>query len=150
MQSEMRLCALAARRVRAMCRALPQTSETSSWGHPNWKVGKKTFAVVEVYKGVPSICLAPSLGSYRVLARDPKWYVTPYVGTRGWLSRIVDDSVDWKAIEKLVRESYRENATAKILVEFDAAPRARVTKRKSAKRATPKRATPLERRSSPR
>ena len=30
-------------RLRALCLARPETSETSSWGHPNSTAGKKTF-----------------------------------------------------------------------------------------------------------
>jgi predicted DNA-binding protein (MmcQ/YjbR family) len=113
------------RKLRAICLALPETSETPSWGHPNWRTGKRTFAVLEVYRGQPSICLKPASESYRSLAKDPRWYVTPYVGHRGWLSRVVDGTLDWNEIERLVRESFREHATARALAALDGTPRAR-------------------------
>jgi predicted DNA-binding protein (MmcQ/YjbR family) len=124
------------RRLRAICLALPEVSETSSWGHPNWRTGKRTFAVLEVYRGRPSICLKPSSDGYRELAGDPRWYVTPYVGHRGWLSRIVDDTLDWSEIERLVRESFREHATARALAALDGAARSKPAARPRAKRAT--------------
>jgi predicted DNA-binding protein (MmcQ/YjbR family) len=110
------------RRLRAICLALPEVTETSSWGHPNWKVGKRIFAALEIYRGVLSICLKPSTESYRALAKDSRWYVTPYVGSRGWLSRTVDGSVDWKEIERCVRESFREHATARAIASLDTQP----------------------------
>ena len=36
-------------RLRKLCLALPETTEVPSWGHPNFKAGKKTYAVLEVY-----------------------------------------------------------------------------------------------------
>jgi len=112
------------RKLRAICLALPEVTETSSWGHPNWKAGKRIFAALEVYRGQLSICLKPSEASYRVLAKDPKWYVTPYVGSRGWLSRVVDATVDWNEIGRLTRESFREHATARATAALDGASRA--------------------------
>jgi predicted DNA-binding protein (MmcQ/YjbR family) len=39
------------RRLRQICGALPETSEVTAWGHPNFKVANKTFAAFEKYKG---------------------------------------------------------------------------------------------------
>ena len=43
------------KRLRALCLSLPETSEASSWGHPNFRAGKKTFVAFERVKGRPSI-----------------------------------------------------------------------------------------------
>lgn len=42
------------KRFRASCLRLPETSEVASWGHPNFRAGKKTFATIEWIKGRPS------------------------------------------------------------------------------------------------
>jgi len=44
-------------RLRSLCLSLPETSETASWGHPNFKAGKKTFVEMgldRAYAGSPS------------------------------------------------------------------------------------------------
>ena len=42
-------------RLRSICLSLPESSETASWGHPNFKAGKKTFVAFERVKGRASI-----------------------------------------------------------------------------------------------
>jgi hypothetical protein len=42
-------------KLREICLALPKTSETTTFGHPTFQVGTKTFTVLETYKGVFSI-----------------------------------------------------------------------------------------------
>ena len=39
-------------KLREICLALPKTSETTTFGHPTFQVGTKTFTVLETYKGV--------------------------------------------------------------------------------------------------
>jgi hypothetical protein len=36
-------------RLREMCLSFPETKEVSSWGHPNFRAGKKTFATFETF-----------------------------------------------------------------------------------------------------
>ena len=38
------------KKLRGLCLSLPETSEVGSWGHPNFRAGKKTFAVFETYE----------------------------------------------------------------------------------------------------
>ena len=47
-------------KVRAICAALDASIETTSFGHPTWKVRKKTFAVFEKYRGDWSWRSSPS------------------------------------------------------------------------------------------
>ena len=102
-------------RLRELCLALPETTETLSWGHPNFKAGKRTFCVLEVYRGVLSLCLRPDAATYRKLARDPRFYVTPYVGPQGWLSLEVEGALDWDEVRELVLQSYRSVALKRML-----------------------------------
>ena len=48
------------KRLRALCAALPETSEKQSWGHPNFAAGGRLFAAVETWKGRPSLAFAAS------------------------------------------------------------------------------------------
>lgn len=43
-------------RLRRIALALPEASETVSFGHPTFRAGKKTFAVFENYRGEDTIC----------------------------------------------------------------------------------------------
>ena len=97
-------------RLRRLCLSLPGTSEVASWGHPNFKVGGRTFAVYEVYKGRPAIAVKTEPGLQEMLIDDERIYRTPYVGHRGWVSIWIDRPVAWKSIRDLVMASYRSLA----------------------------------------
>jgi len=103
----------AAERLRRICLALPEASETRSWGHPNFKVGGKAFAVIEKYKGAWAIALKtePERQAFLV-ENDSRFYVTPYVGKQGWVSMNIQPSVDWVQLKRMVLESYRLVAAA--------------------------------------
>ncbi len=58
---------------------MPEAEETTSFGHPTFRVGKKTFAVLD-----------------------------EYIGKHGWTSLRLDGTpLEWREVEELVRESYR-------------------------------------------
>jgi len=106
-------------RLRKLCLALPETSEVQSWGHPNFRAGKRIFAVLEVYRGQLSLCVRPDPATYRVLAKDSRFYVTPYIGNQGWLSLKVDGPLDWAEVRTLVLQSYRQVALKRMLAALD-------------------------------
>jgi predicted DNA-binding protein (MmcQ/YjbR family) len=54
-------------RVRAICLGFPGAIETTSFGHPTWKAGRKTFAVFEKYRGDWSVALKADPGEQRAL-----------------------------------------------------------------------------------
>jgi len=107
-------------RLRAVCLAYPESSETSSWGHPNFRAGKKTFVAFEQVKGRPSIAfrLVPA-DIDRLLGRKG-FFVTPY-GRGQWVSLWADGAIDWKAITDLADRSYRLVAITRMLVALDRA-----------------------------
>lgn len=91
--------------LRRFCLSLPDGVEADSWGHPNFRAGKRTFAVYELYKGRPCITvkLPPPEGE-RLLA-DARFFRTPYIGKQGWgqplgrRARALDDSAGARAPE---------------------------------------------------
>jgi predicted DNA-binding protein (MmcQ/YjbR family) len=105
-------------RLRALCLAYPEASETASWGHPNFKAGKKIFVAFEHIKGRPSIAfrLAPS-NVERLLVRR-QFFVTPY-GRGQWVSLWADGAVDWKAVTDLVDRSYRLVAQKRMIAALE-------------------------------
>jgi predicted DNA-binding protein (MmcQ/YjbR family) len=108
----------ASARLRKMCLGYPQTTETSAWGHPNFKAGKKTFAAIEQIGGRPSFAFRlPPADVERLLTRKT-FFATPY-GRGQWVSVWVDGPLDWKAVTDLVDRSYRTVAQKRMLAALD-------------------------------
>lgn len=98
-----------------------------SFGHPTFRAGKKTFAVLEEYQGELAICFKATVADQALLTIDPKFYVAPYIGKHGWTSMRVGSPPDWQEVAELVRTSYRVVATKRMLgaLEEDTRPRTR-------------------------
>lgn len=105
-------------RLRGLCLAYPETSETASWGHPNFKAGKKTFVAFEEVKGRQSIAfrLAPQ-DVERLLTRR-QFFVTPY-GRGQWVSLWAEGKIDWAAVADLVDRSYRLVALKRMVAALE-------------------------------
>jgi len=93
-------------KLRALCLSLPGVSEVEAWGHPNFRVGKKTFAVFEYYRGRPSIAVKAADGLQELLSDEVRFFRTPYLGNRGWVSAWVDIDLDWAFLKNLIKRSY--------------------------------------------
>jgi predicted DNA-binding protein (MmcQ/YjbR family) len=93
-------------KLREICLALPKSSETTTFGHPTFQVGTKTFSMLETYQGVLSICVKVGKTMQPVFLEDTRFYRTPYVGQHGWVSLRANTKLDWTEIEQLVRGSY--------------------------------------------
>ena len=59
-------------RLRAICRRLPQVSETMSWGHPNFRVAERTFCVLEPYRGQLTLVVKPDATHRSELLQDER------------------------------------------------------------------------------
>jgi predicted DNA-binding protein (MmcQ/YjbR family) len=114
----MRTADRALQRVRKLCLSLPETSETNSWGHPNFRAGKRTFAAFEWIKGRPSIAFRLGPTDVGRLLRRKGFFVTPY-GQGRWVSLWADASVDWDLVGRLLERSYREVALKRMVGELD-------------------------------
>jgi predicted DNA-binding protein (MmcQ/YjbR family) len=106
------------RRLRKVCLSLPETSESASWGHPNFRAGKRTFVTFEMIKGRPSIALRLDPAKIGVLIRRRHFFATPY-GRGLWLSLWADDAVDWNHVTELIDRSYRTVANKRMLKLLD-------------------------------
>jgi predicted DNA-binding protein (MmcQ/YjbR family) len=102
-------------RLRTLCLSYPEASEAPSWGHPNFKAGKKVFVAFEQIKGRPSIAFRLAAKDVeRLLMRRP-FFETPY-GRGQWVSLWADDGLDWNAVTELVDRSYRVVALKRMIV----------------------------------
>jgi predicted DNA-binding protein (MmcQ/YjbR family) len=116
-------------RLRRLCLALPEASETVTFGHPTFRAGKKTFAVFENYRGEDTVCFKATLEDQALLVLDPRFFVAPYIGARGWTSMRVAKGVDWAELTDLLRESYRLVATARLREALADPPKPRARKK---------------------
>ena len=108
-------------KLRALCLAYPETSETASWGHPNFKAGKKTFVAYEPIKGRPSIAFRLAPPDVERLLTRRQFFVTPY-GRGQWVSLWAEGTIDWKAVAALVDRSYRLVALKRMIAALDRSP----------------------------
>src|SRR4026207_135780 len=101
-------------KLRALCLSLPETSETASWGHPNFKAGTKTFVAFERVKGRARGAWGWEPDEVGRLLRRKRFFAPPY-GRGLWVSVWADGPVDWRAVQDLVDRRYRVAALTRAL-----------------------------------
>jgi len=107
-------------RLRSICLALPGGREVEAWGHPTFRAGKKMFAILGGEGVELSIALNVGHDRQEELLKDARFFPTPYAAYRGWVSRHIEDEMDWSEVEKLLIEAYRRVALKRMLQELDA------------------------------
>lgn len=106
--------------LRAICLALPETTERVSHGEPTWFVrDKKTFVMFSTnHHGGPLgfWCAAPFGAQDALISSAPERYFRPpYVGHRGWVGVRLDvGETDWDEVTAIVRDAYRVVAPPKL------------------------------------
>ena len=105
-------------RLRKLCLSLAETSEVDSWGHPNFRAGKRTFVTFEWISGRPSIAFRLNTADIEALLRRAQFFVTPY-GRGKWVSLWADGRINWSLVEKLVQCSYRVVALRRMISALD-------------------------------
>jgi hypothetical protein len=99
-------------RLRAVCLALPGTSERLSHGEPTWFVRDRAFVMLADEHHDDRVafwCAAPPGAQEVLVASDPgRFFRPPYVGPRGWVGVYLDvPDVDWEEISALVVDAHR-------------------------------------------
>jgi predicted DNA-binding protein (MmcQ/YjbR family) len=105
-------------RARRLCLSYPDTKETSSWGHPNFRVGGKAFCTFEMIDGRPSFAFRLPTGEIEQVSTSAQGFVTPY-GRGCWATLWVDGDVDWSRVKTLIDLSYRTVANKRMLRTLD-------------------------------
>ena len=107
-------------RFREICLALPETTEiiVEVWGHPTFRVGPK-LKMFASCSGPDAE--RPALGmkvdkahQQALVATDPRFTVSAYVGKHGWVTVDASGALDWEEIRELVLESYCLNAPKRL------------------------------------
>ena len=116
-------------RLRAICLALPETTEKVAWGEPTWRVRGRLFAQLDDHHhGADhlAVWLAAPLGEQETMIfTDPvRFFRPPYVGPRGWVGVRIDRRPDWAVVATLVEQAYRHVAPPRLREAVDGAARA--------------------------
>ena len=112
-------------KVRAICLALPETTERPSHGAPTWFVrDKKTFVMFhDDHHGDGRLaiwCAAPPGVQELLVEEEPRrFFRPPYVGHRGWLGVRLDVEVDWDELTQIVEDAYRVVAPKQLIAKLD-------------------------------
>ena len=103
-------------RLRSICLALPETRETITWEHPNFRVGDKIFCSYSGDKNEQrSIGFKTGKEIQGVFLKDPRFFKPAYVGQHGWVGLHCDAApINWDEVEELVKQSYRLIAPKKL------------------------------------
>ena len=104
--------------LRKRCLMLPESNEVASWGHPNFRAGKRTFVTFEWIKGRPSIAFRLNPTDVDFLLRRKGFFVTPY-GRGQWVSAWVDGSVNWALLNRLIQRSYHVVALKRMITALE-------------------------------
>lgn len=115
------------RAVRDACLWLTEAEEFTSHGSPNYRVRGKTFASYVVnHHGDGRVALWLNCGAaaqHAWVSADPRrFFVPPYVGTRGWLGVELNRGVPWRRVAALVRNAYERVAPARFSAELGTTP----------------------------
>lgn len=104
------------KKLRAICLALPETSEATQFGNPVWKAGKKTFCGVHHYTGRLRLQFWVGSDMQTALTFEADRYQIPaYMGHNGWIDLDAENHVDWDEVGELVMISYRHFALKRML-----------------------------------
>lgn len=101
-----------------MCLSLPETSEVGSWGHPNFRAGKRTLVTIEWIKGRPSIAFRLNPTDVDLVLARKGFFLTPY-GRGQWVSAWADGSLNWGLVGRLLEQSYRRVAIKRMIATLD-------------------------------
>jgi predicted DNA-binding protein (MmcQ/YjbR family) len=96
-------------RLRGICLALPEAEEKEAWGDPTFRIRDKIFAMEKRGDGRISVWIKAPEGSQMVLvgAEPNRYFVPPYVGSKGWVGIRLDNNPDWSEVAELIERSYR-------------------------------------------
>jgi predicted DNA-binding protein (MmcQ/YjbR family) len=98
--------------IRGICLAWPGTREVEQFGHPWFKWKNKPFAIYTEDLS-PDLSIKVEMEAQAVFLADERFFRTPYLGRRGWVTLRLEKPIDWEEVEELLRGSYELAQKAK-------------------------------------
>ncbi|MFI5347420.1 MAG: MmcQ/YjbR family DNA-binding protein [Elusimicrobiota bacterium] len=87
--------------------AIPGTAETSSWGHANWRAGKKKiFASYEENRNTKIMGIFVGAENVDDAMEDRRFTLPRYTDHHGWVCLRLDRDTDWKEVKALVLSAH--------------------------------------------
>jgi hypothetical protein len=110
--------------IRATCLAFPGATEKLSHGSPAFFAGRQ-FTMLWMdghhdHDFAHLWCAAPEGAQSALVSTNPqRFFVPPYVGTRGWIGVRLDGAIDGEELDMLLEDAYRCVATKRQLAQLD-------------------------------
>jgi len=110
----------AIRRLREICLALPEAFEKEAWGECTFRVtGGSMFAMTDNNhhrsKHIAVWVKAPLDVQELLVSADAKrFFVPPYVGSKGWIGVRLDYKVDWDELREILKDGYAMSAPRRL------------------------------------
>jgi predicted DNA-binding protein (MmcQ/YjbR family) len=99
-------------KLRAICKPLPDASETTTFGHPTFQVAGKTFAVLDDHERDQALCVVVKLPldeqQRRIL--EGRAFPSKFGAKHGWTAFVVERDLEWDVLKSAVVASYRQFA----------------------------------------
>jgi predicted DNA-binding protein (MmcQ/YjbR family) len=95
----------ALRELRAICCGLPGVTETLSYGNPTFKIGRTTFAVLDIYRSASCVWLLCRPDDREALLSKDGFFPAPYDRAGVAVCRVAS-GIDWPTFAKMLRLSY--------------------------------------------
>jgi hypothetical protein len=143
-------------RLRAVCLALPEVFEKEAWGECTFRVtGGSMFAMSDNHHhGSEHVAVwvkaSSTVQEILVNADAERFFVPPYVGSKGWVGVRLDDKVDWEELTEILKDGYLLSAPkrlqARIAGQAAAAPAATRARRAIGSRTPGSRTKPQRKR----
>ena len=100
-------------RLRKICLALPDATETTNFGHPFFRFKNKPFCVYHGTEDDPAIAFKVLKSEQDIFLSDSRFFKTPYMHHHGWISIHAKAKLDWAEIKELIKASYDLTACAR-------------------------------------
>lgn len=107
--------------LRAICLALPETTEAGGVGDPTFRVRNKIFAMRHPHKDRDSMWCKAERGFRDMLVQSEpeRYFIPPYVGRHGWIGVWLDVELDWDFVSDLIHTSYRMTAPKRLIASLN-------------------------------
>ena len=110
-------------RFRSLCRGLPGSVETLTFGHPTFQAGPRhTFAVLDDHERPGLLCLVVKLDPalQAAVVDGDTCFPSKFGARHGWTAVRIDAATDWRRAGELVVMSFRRVAPARLVARIDA------------------------------
>ncbi|MEU4516072.1 MmcQ/YjbR family DNA-binding protein [Nonomuraea wenchangensis] len=110
-----------AARLREICLGLPETEEQPFGGHtaPSFRVRGKLFVMTSEDGRSMTFKAGPGVQEALVGSQPERFFVPPYVGSKGWVGAWLAAGHDWDELDELIRDSYRLVAPKRLAALLD-------------------------------